>query len=97
MNFAENFENLAKAFYNASATIKNFAEAVREAEKAANRPGWPKTYFERKRKKEANNGSRRVLRRVCGEVQAEKDHGRLLYTAQRVCGHTGLGLQRVRH
>ena len=51
MNSAENFENLAKAFYNASATIKNFAEAVREAEKAANRPGWPKTYFERKRKK----------------------------------------------
>lgn len=51
MNFAENFENLAKACYDASETFKNFAEAVREAEKAANRPKWPKTYFERKRKK----------------------------------------------
>lgn len=51
MNSAENFENLAKAFYDASGTVKNFAEAVREAEKAANRPGWPKTYFERKRKR----------------------------------------------
>jgi hypothetical protein len=51
MNSAENFKNLAKACYDASATVKNFAEAVMEAEKAANRPGWPKTYFERKRKK----------------------------------------------
>jgi hypothetical protein len=51
MNSVENFENLAKAFYNASGTAKNFAEAVREAEKAANRPGWPKTYFESKRKR----------------------------------------------
>ena len=51
MNSVENFENLAKAFYDASATAKNFAEAVRKAEKVANRPDWPKTYFERKRKK----------------------------------------------
>nr|DAH70315.1 MAG TPA: hypothetical protein [Caudoviricetes sp.] len=65
MNFAENFENLAKACYDASETVKNFDEAVRKAEKAANRPDWPKTYFESKRKKEANDGSRRVLRRVC--------------------------------
>ena len=65
MNFAENFENLAKACYDASETVKNFAEVVRKAEKAANRPDWPKTYFESKRKKEANDGSRRVLRRVC--------------------------------
>lgn len=65
MNSAENFEKLAKAFYNAGGTAKNFAEAVRRAEKVANRPDWPKTYFESKRKKEANDGSRRVLRRVC--------------------------------
>lgn len=51
MNFAENFENLAKACYDASETVKNFAEAVRKAEKAANRPDWPKTYFESKRKR----------------------------------------------
>lgn len=38
MNFVENFENLAKAYYDASETFKNFAEAVRGAEKAANRP-----------------------------------------------------------
>ena len=51
MNFVENFENLAKACYDASKTVKNFAEAVRKAEKAANRPDWPKTYFESKRKR----------------------------------------------
>lgn len=51
MNTAENFEKLAKAFYNAGGTAKNFAEAVRKAEKSANKPDWPKTYFERKRKK----------------------------------------------
>lgn len=54
MNFVENFENLAKACYDASETVKNFAEAVRKAEKAANRPDWPKTYFESKRKKNEN-------------------------------------------
>lgn len=53
MNSAENFKKLAKAFYNAGGTAKNFAEAVRKAEKAANRPDWPKTYFERKRKRRA--------------------------------------------
>lgn len=51
MNTVENFKNLAKAFYDAGGTVKNFAEAVRKAEKAANRPDWPKTYFESKRKK----------------------------------------------
>lgn len=51
MNPAENFENLAKACHDASETVKNFAEAVRKAEKAANRPDWPKTYFESKRKR----------------------------------------------
>ena len=51
MNSAENFKNLAKACYDAGETFKNFAEAVRKAEKAANRPNWPKTYSERKRKK----------------------------------------------
>lgn len=51
MNFAENFENLAKACYDVSGTAKNFAEAVRKAEKAANRPNWPKTYFESRRKR----------------------------------------------
>lgn len=51
MNFAENFENLAKACYDASGTAKNFAEAVRKAEKETNRPNWPKTYFESKRKR----------------------------------------------
>lgn len=51
MNSVENFENLAKAFYNAGEIAKNFAEAANKAEKAANRPDWPKTYFERKRKK----------------------------------------------
>lgn len=51
MNSAENFKNLAKACYDASATVKNFAEAVRKAEKAANRPNWPKTYFESRRKR----------------------------------------------
>ena len=51
MNSAENFKKLAKAFYNAGGTAKNFAEAVRRAEKVANRPDWPKTYFERKRKR----------------------------------------------
>lgn len=53
MNSAENFENLAKAFYNASGTAKNFAEAANKAAKVANRPDWPKTYFERKRKRKA--------------------------------------------
>ncbi len=53
MNSAENFENLAKAFYNASGTVKKFAEAARKAEKAANRPNWPKNYFESKRKRKA--------------------------------------------
>lgn len=53
MNSAENFKKLAKAFYNAGGTAKNFAEAVRKAEKAANRPDWPKTYIERKRKRRA--------------------------------------------
>lgn len=57
MNSAENFKNLAKAFYNAGGTVKNFAEAVRKAEKAANRPDWPKTYFESKRKKGMNRDS----------------------------------------
>lgn len=51
MNFVENFENLEKACYDASETVKNFAEAVRKAEKVANRPDWPKTYFESKRKR----------------------------------------------
>nr|DAV42474.1 MAG TPA: hypothetical protein [Caudoviricetes sp.] len=51
MNFVENFENLEKACYDASGTVKNFAEAVRKAEKVANRPDWPKTYFESKRKR----------------------------------------------
>lgn len=53
MNFVENFENLAKAFYNAGGTAKNFAEAASKAAKVANRPDWPKTYFERKRKRGA--------------------------------------------
>ena len=53
MNSAENFENLAKAFYNASGTAKNFAESANKAAKVANRPDWPKTYFERKRKRKA--------------------------------------------
>lgn len=48
MNSAENFEKIAKAFYNAGGTAKNFAEAASKAAKAANRPDWPKTYFERK-------------------------------------------------
>ena len=48
MNSAESFEKLAKAFYNAGGTAKNFAEATRKATKVANRPDWPKTYFERK-------------------------------------------------
>lgn len=52
MNSAENFEKLAKAFYNADGTAKNFAEAISKATKVANRPDWPKTYFESKRKKE---------------------------------------------
>lgn len=51
MNFVENYENLAKACYDTGGTFKNFAEAVRDAEKAANRPKWPKTYFESKRKR----------------------------------------------
>lgn len=51
MNSVENFENLAKAFYNAGGTAKNFAEAANKAAMAANRPYWPKTYFERKKKK----------------------------------------------
>lgn len=51
MNFAENFDNLAKASYKASGTIKNFAEAARKATKTANQPKWPKTYFKSKRKK----------------------------------------------
>lgn len=51
MNSVENFNNLAKAFYDAGGAAKNFAEAVRKAEKEANRPDWPKTYFESKRKK----------------------------------------------
>ena len=51
MNFVENFENLAKAFYNAGGTTKNFAEAANKAAKEANRPDWPKTYFESKRKR----------------------------------------------
>ena len=62
MNSAENFEKLAKAFYNAGGTVKNFAEAVRKAEKAANRPDWPKTYFESKRKREAAKHRRRRVR-----------------------------------
>lgn len=53
MNFAENSKNLAKACYDASETLKNLAEAVRKAEKAANRPNRPKTYFERKKKRRA--------------------------------------------
>lgn len=52
MNSAENFKKLAKAFYNAGGTAKNFAEVANKAAKVANRPDWPKTYFERKRKKE---------------------------------------------
>lgn len=52
MNSAENFEKIAKAFYNAGGTAKNFAEATSKAAKVANRPDWPKTYFERKKKKE---------------------------------------------
>ena len=56
MNSAENFEKLAKAFYNAGETAKNFAEAVRKAEEAANRPDCPKTYFESKRKKARTKG-----------------------------------------
>lgn len=51
MNLVENFENLAKAFYNAGGTAKNFAETANKATKAANRPDWPKTYFESKRKR----------------------------------------------
>ena len=51
MNSAENFKKLAKAFYNAGGTAKNFAEATSKAAKVANRPDWPKTYFERKRKR----------------------------------------------
>lgn len=51
MNSVENFENLAKAFYNAGGTAKNFAEAANKAAKSANRPDWPKTYFESKRKR----------------------------------------------
>lgn len=58
MNSAENFKKPAKAFYNAGGTAKNFAEAVRKAAKVANRYDWPKTYFERKRKEAANDGSR---------------------------------------
>lgn len=53
MNSAENFKKLAKAFYNAGGTAKNFAEAASKAEKVANRPDWPKTYFESKKKREA--------------------------------------------
>lgn len=51
MNSAENFEKLAKTFYNAGGTAKNFAEVASKAAKVANRPDWPKTYFKRKRKK----------------------------------------------
>lgn len=51
MNSAENFKKLANAFYNAGETAKNFAEAANKAAKAANRPDWPKTYFESKRKR----------------------------------------------
>lgn len=51
MNSSENFEKLAKAFYNAGGTAKNFAEAANKAAKAANRPDWPKAYFESKRKR----------------------------------------------
>lgn len=51
MNSVENFEKLSKAFKNAGGNAKNFAEAANKAAKAANRPDWPKTYFERKRKK----------------------------------------------
>lgn len=51
MNSAENFENLANACYDAGGTVKNFAEAVRKAEKVVNRPDWPKTYFKSKRKR----------------------------------------------
>lgn len=53
MNSAENFEKLAKAFYNVGGTAKNFAEAARKATKTANQPKWPKTYFESKRKRKA--------------------------------------------
>ena len=56
MNSAENFKKLAKAFYNAGGTAKNFAEAVRKAEKVANRPDWPKTYFERRKRRAAKHG-----------------------------------------
>lgn len=56
MNSVENFENLAKACYDAGETIKNFAEAVRKAEEAANRPDCPRTYFENKRKKARTKG-----------------------------------------
>lgn len=56
MNSAENFEKLAKAFYNAGGTAKNFAEVASKAAKVANRPDWPKTYFESKRKKARTKG-----------------------------------------
>lgn len=61
MNSAESFEKLAKAFYNAGGTAKNFAEVASKVAKVANRPDWPKTYFERKRKEETSNGSRRNI------------------------------------
>lgn len=51
MNSAENFEKLAKAFYNAGGTAKNFAEAANKAAKVANRSDCPKAYFESKRKR----------------------------------------------
>lgn len=51
MNSAENFKELAKVFYNAGGTAKNFAEAASKAAKVANRPDWLKNYFDRKREK----------------------------------------------
>lgn len=50
MSSAENFKNLSKALCKASGTAKNFAEVASKAAKVANRPDWPKTYFESKRK-----------------------------------------------
>lgn len=60
MNSVENFENLAKAFYNAGGTAKNFAEAASKAAKVANQPDWPKTYFESKRKNESRGANHEI-------------------------------------
>lgn len=51
MSISENFENLAKASNRAAGELERFAKTVNEATKAANQPKWPKTYFERKKKK----------------------------------------------